>query len=97
MASFIYRRQLTIEWGQCDPAGIDTDMRGQRRCHRPVELARESEVRGSIGVRHRKCGHCLRQIHRVHSHGEIVCREVTVCVVRNGHGWTRCRERGVRL
>ena len=22
MASFIYRRQLTIEWGQCDPAGI---------------------------------------------------------------------------
>jgi 4-hydroxybenzoyl-CoA thioesterase len=22
VASFIYRRQLTIEWGQCDPAGI---------------------------------------------------------------------------
>lgn len=22
MASFTYRRQLTIEWGQCDPAGI---------------------------------------------------------------------------
>jgi 4-hydroxybenzoyl-CoA thioesterase len=22
MAFFIYRRQLTIEWGQCDPAGI---------------------------------------------------------------------------
>ena len=22
MASFIFRRQLTIEWGQCDPAGI---------------------------------------------------------------------------
>lgn len=22
MASFILRRQLTIEWGQCDPAGI---------------------------------------------------------------------------
>ena len=22
MTSFIYRRQLTIEWGQCDPAGI---------------------------------------------------------------------------
>lgn len=22
MASFIYRRQLIIEWGQCDPAGI---------------------------------------------------------------------------
>ncbi|HKS86803.1 MAG TPA: thioesterase family protein [Pseudolabrys sp.] len=22
MPSFIYRRQLTIEWGQCDPAGI---------------------------------------------------------------------------
>ena len=22
MASFIYHRQLTIEWGQCDPAGI---------------------------------------------------------------------------
>ena len=22
MASFIYRRQLNIEWGQCDPAGI---------------------------------------------------------------------------
>ena len=22
MASFIYRRKLTIEWGQCDPAGI---------------------------------------------------------------------------
>ena len=22
MTSFIYRRQLTVEWGQCDPAGI---------------------------------------------------------------------------
>jgi 4-hydroxybenzoyl-CoA thioesterase len=22
VASFIFRRQLTIEWGQCDPAGI---------------------------------------------------------------------------
>jgi 4-hydroxybenzoyl-CoA thioesterase len=22
VASFIYRRKLTIEWGQCDPAGI---------------------------------------------------------------------------
>ena len=22
MASFIFRRQLTVEWGQCDPAGI---------------------------------------------------------------------------
>jgi 4-hydroxybenzoyl-CoA thioesterase len=22
VASFIYRRQLTIQWGQCDPAGI---------------------------------------------------------------------------
>ena len=22
MASFIFRRQFTIEWGQCDPAGI---------------------------------------------------------------------------
>lgn len=22
MVSFIFRRQLTIEWGQCDPAGI---------------------------------------------------------------------------
>lgn len=22
MPSFIYRRQLTVEWGQCDPAGI---------------------------------------------------------------------------
>lgn len=22
MASYIFRRQLTIEWGQCDPAGI---------------------------------------------------------------------------
>lgn len=22
MASFIYRRRLTVEWGQCDPAGI---------------------------------------------------------------------------
>ena len=22
MASFTFRRQLTIEWGQCDPAGI---------------------------------------------------------------------------
>jgi 4-hydroxybenzoyl-CoA thioesterase len=22
VSSFIYRRQLTIEWGQCDPAGI---------------------------------------------------------------------------
>ena len=22
MASFTYRKQLTIEWGQCDPAGI---------------------------------------------------------------------------
>jgi 4-hydroxybenzoyl-CoA thioesterase len=22
VASFIYRRQLTVEWGQCDPAGI---------------------------------------------------------------------------
>lgn len=22
MTSFIFRRQLTIEWGQCDPAGI---------------------------------------------------------------------------
>ena len=22
MASFIFRRQLTIEWGQCEPAGI---------------------------------------------------------------------------
>lgn len=22
MASFMFRRQLTIEWGQCDPAGI---------------------------------------------------------------------------
>ena len=22
MASFTYRRQVTIEWGQCDPAGI---------------------------------------------------------------------------
>jgi len=22
VASFIYRRQMTIEWGQCDPAGI---------------------------------------------------------------------------
>ena len=22
MTSFVFRRQLTIEWGQCDPAGI---------------------------------------------------------------------------
>jgi len=22
VASFVYRRQLTVEWGQCDPAGI---------------------------------------------------------------------------
>jgi 4-hydroxybenzoyl-CoA thioesterase len=22
VSSFIYRRQLTVEWGQCDPAGI---------------------------------------------------------------------------
>ena len=22
MASFTFRRQLTVEWGQCDPAGI---------------------------------------------------------------------------
>ena len=22
MTSFVYRRQLTVEWGQCDPAGI---------------------------------------------------------------------------